>query len=254
MKLRYSLGNCTVTALYASNLMAVLAAGWALWVRRHSLGSRWDAGITVGVALYGLGSLLESAWPGMAAASYPLTGKYYLLPVLGNISYLAGTAVGLKSFYIRLLPDAEIGRFMRTWIAPVVAVAAAVMLLCALASTRTSTMPADYLYGVPLDGWLRVYFATYFASATVLLWAAVFGGWRLRGGPNSGAVIPLMAIATVGSLACLGHLVATLTGHGVPALALAGGYLATTVTALASGIYWRRRVAAMLGAPQRKPA
>lgn len=234
-------------ALHIANLLAVLAAGWALWVRRHSFGSRWDAGITVGVALYGLGSALESPWPAMAAASFPLTGKYYLLPALGNISYLAGTAVGLKSFYVRLLPDAEIGRFMRTWIAPVVAVAAAVMLFSAVASPQTSTMPAATLYGVPPDGWLRVYFATYFVSATVLLWAAVFGGWRLRDGANSGAVVPLMVIALVGSLACLGHLAATLTGHGMPALALAGGYLATTATALACGVYWQRRVAAMVG-------
>lgn len=235
-------------ALQAANIVAVLAAGWAIWVRRHSFGSRWDAGITIGVALYGLGSVLESAWPAMSAASYPLTGKYYLLPVLGNISYLAGTAVGLKSFYVRLLPDAEIGRFMRTWIAPVVALAATIMLLCAVASPRTSTMPADHLYGVPLDGWLRVFFTTYFVSVTMLLWAAVFGGWRLRDGTASGAVVPLMVIALVGSLACLGHLAALLTGHGVPALALAGGYLATTVTALACGVYWQRRVAAIRGA------
>lgn len=235
-------------ALYAANIAAVLAAGWALWVRRHSFGSRWDWAITVGVALYGLGSVLESAWPEMSAVSYPLTGKYYVLPVLGNISYLAGTAVGLKSFYVRLLPDAEIGRFMRTWIAPVVALAATVMLLCILASPQTSMMSADYLYGVALDGWLRIYFTTYFASVTVLLWAAVFGGWRLRDGTGSGAVVPLMAIALVGSLACLGHLAALLSGHGVPALALAGGYLATTVTALACGVYWQRRVAAIRGA------
>jgi hypothetical protein len=234
-----------LTALYVANAIAVLSACWALWVRRHSFGSRWDGGITVGVALYGLGSALESPWPSLSAASFPLTGTYYLLPVLGNICYLAGTAVGLKSCYIRLLPDAEIGRFMRTWIAPVVGVAAAVMLWCAIASPRTSTMPADSLYGLHLDGWLRVYFVTYFLSASMLLWAAVFGGFRLREGPNSGAVVPLMAIAFTGSLACLWHLVAIVSGRDQHAAALLGGYLATTVTALACGISWRRRVHAI---------
>lgn len=233
-----------MTALGLANAIAVVSACWALWVRRHSVGSRWDAGITIGVALYGLGSLLESPWPGVSAASFPLTGRYYLLPVIGNICYLAGTAVGLKSFYVRLLPDAEIGRFMRTWILPVVAVPATVMLLCALASSRTRTMPAYSLYGVPLDGWLKVYFVTYFVSVTLLLWAAVFGGIRLREGANAGAVVPLMAIAALGSLACLGHLVAVLLHHThpAPATALAGGYLATTMTALAAAIWWRRRV------------
>ena len=234
-----------MTVLHYANALAVLAAGWALWVRRDSFGSRWDGGITVGVALYGLGSVLESPWPAVAAASFPLTGTYYLLPVLGNISYLAGTAVGLKSFYVRLLPDAEIGRFMRTWIAPVLAVAAPVMLVCVLASPATATMPADFLYGVPLDGWLRIYFTTYFLSVTMLLWAAVLGGFRLRGGPKSAAVVPLMVIAMLGSLACLGHLGALLSGHGqlIATAALSGGYLATTVTALVCALSWRRRIA-----------
>lgn len=229
-------------ALHVANAGAVLAACWALWVRRHSFGSRWDAGITVGVALYGLGSALESPWPALSAMSFPLTGKYYLLPVVGNICYLAGTAIGLKSFYVRLLPDAEIGRFMRIWIAPVVTIAAVIMLACAVASPATSAMPADSLYGVPIDGWLRAYFVTYFLSATMLLSAAVFGGLRLREGPNAGAVVPLMLIALIGSIACLWHLVAILSGHDQHAAALFGGYLATTVTALACGISWRRRV------------
>ena len=234
-----------MTFLNLANAFAVLAACWSVWVRRQSFGSRWDAGITVGVVMYGIGSALESPWPSIAAMSFPVTGKYYLLPALGNVSYLGGTAVGLSSFFIRLLPDAEIGRFMRTWIAPVVGVAATVMLACVVASPHTSVMPADTLYGLPLDGWLRVYFTTYFLSVTALLGAAVFGGIRLRDG--SGAVIPLMVIALLGSLACLGHLAAILTGNNglTPTLALLGGYLATTVTALACGIYWRRRVAAM---------
>ena len=234
-----------MTALRVFNAVAVAVALWALWVRRDTIGSRWDGAITAGLALYGLGSALESPWPEVSAASEPLTGKYYLLPVLGNICYLSGTAVGLKSFYVRLLPDAEIGRFMRTWILPLVAVPAAVMLLCALASPRTSAMPADSLYGVPLDGWLRVYFVTYFVSVTMLLWAAVFGGFRLRGGPNAGAVGPLMVIAFIGSLACLWHLAAILSGRDQHAAALFGGYLATTLTALACGISWRRRVEAL---------
>ncbi len=242
-----------MTALLgAANAVAVSAAAWALWVRRHSFGSKWDAGITVGVALYGLGSVLDSPWPVASAASQPLTAKYYLLPVLGHICYLAGTAVGLKSFYVRLLPDAEIGRFMKTWIVPVVAAAAAVMLLCAIASPVTSSMTAASLYGVHHDGWLRVYFTTYFVSVILLLWAALFGGVRLWRAPNSGAAVPLMGIALIGSVACLGHLIAILSSHNhaAPALALSGGYLATTVTALACGIYWHRRVTDLTRAPQ----
>lgn len=106
-------------------------------------------------------------------------------------------------------------------------------------------MAADNLYSIHLDNWLRAYFTTYFLSVTILLGAAVFGGYRLRQGSNSGAVVPLMTIALIGSIACMGHLVDILTGHNhsAPQLALLGGYLATTATALACGIYWQRRVA-----------
>ena len=244
----------TVAALCFANAFAVLSAIWALWVRRYSFGSSWDGAISVGVALYGLGSALESPWPAVAAASFPLTGKYYLLPVLGNISYLAGTAMGLKSFYVRLLPDAEIGRFMRMRIMPVVVAAGTVMLLCAVASPMTATMPADHLYLVPLDGWLRMYFITYFVSVILLLGAAVFGGFRLLGGQSSGAAVPLMVIASVGSLACLGHLVAILTvgGHRVWMLALFGGYLATTVTALVCAVSWQRRIGDLTQPPSQR--
>ena len=106
-------------------------------MRRLSFGSRWDGPITVGVGLYGLAAALDSPWPAMPAASFPVTGTYYVLPALGHVCYLAGTAAGIRSVYIRLLLDEEIDAFMRTRITRVVGVAAVAMLGCLIASPVT---------------------------------------------------------------------------------------------------------------------
>ena len=240
-----------MTALYLANALAVLTATWAVWVRRHSFGSRWDAPITIGVALYGVASALDSPWASLARVSFPLTGKYYLLAVLGHLCYLAGTAAGLKSDYIRLMPDEDIGPFMKTRILPVVAIAAAVMLICFAASPKTSTLTADYLYDVTPDNWLRVYFASFLLTFTGLLWTTLYGVFRLREEPDSGAAVPLLFTVSTGSIGCLSFLVAILTGHPgiITALAWPVVFGATAVASVACAVFWRRRVAQLMQAP-----
>lgn len=243
-----------MTTLHFTNALAVLACAWAVWVRRLSFRSRWDAPLTVGVALYAVASALDAPWPAIAAASFPLSGKYYLLNTIGHICFLAGNAAGLKAIFARLLPDDEIGRFMRTQIVPVVAVASTVMLVCVIASPATSAMPADYLYAVPLDGWLRVYFCTFFLTMTATLWMAFFGALRLNEEPpRREPALPLLGTVSIGSLACLGFLAAIHTGMNELILKLwPVAYLATTAAALTCAVAWRHRIAA-LTAPANEP-
>lgn len=130
-------------------------------------------------------------WPQIGAASFPATGKNYLFNTAGHLCFLAGDAAGLKAVFIRLLPDDEIRHFMRGRVVPLVAAAGTVMVVCVVASPMTSTMPAAYLYGVPLDGWLRVYVATFFLTMVATLWMAFFGGVRIsQEPPGPGPVCP----------------------------------------------------------------
>lgn len=230
-----------------ANALAVLACIYAVWIRRMSFGSRWDAPLTVGVALYAAASALDAPWPDIAASSYPFTGKYYLLNTVGHICFLAGNAAGLRSVFMRLLPDDEIGTFMGTLVKPVVAIAATVMLVCVSASPITSAMPAHYLYAVPLDGWLRLYFCVYFLTMTATLWLAVFGGVRINlAPPGPGPAVPLLATATIGSVACLGFLTAILNGRADVITTLWPlAYLTTTAAALTCAFAWRRRMATL---------
>lgn len=234
-----------MTFLCVANALAVVTCIGAVLVRRHSFGSRWDAPLTAGIALYALASALDGPWPAIAAASHPLTGKYYLLNTLGHICYLAGNAAGVRSVLLRLLSDDELERFMKTSVVPIVGVASTIMLGSVLASPATSTMSANFLYAVPLDGWLRVYFTTFFLTMTATLWLAFFGGVRMRAEPpGAGAALPLMGTVSIGSIACLTFLAAILTGRSELIVTLWPiAYLATTAAALACAFSWRRRIA-----------
>ena len=236
-----------MTSLHFTNALAVLACAWAVWARRLSFRSRWDAPLTVGVALYAVASALDAPWPAIAAASFPLSGKFYLFNTVGQICFLAGNAWGVRAVCLRLLPDDELDRFMKTRIVPTVAIAATVMVACAIASPVTSTMPADYLYGVRLDGWLRVYFSTFFLTMAATLWMALFGIFRLgTRPPGPGAALHLMGTVSIGSLACLGFLAALLTDRSelIPRI-WPVAYLTTTAAALSCAFTWRRRIAAL---------
>lgn len=234
--------------LYAANIAVFIIAAWAVWARRLTLQSRWDAPITRGIALYGLGAALDSPWPGMAAASAPWTGKYYLLPALGHICYLSGS-VGIRSIYLRLLPDAAIGRFTRRFLVIPIATAAAVMLACLIASPVTSRMPADHLYLVRPDGWLRVYWLAFLGTLMGLALVSLYGLVRLRVDSRSVMVDLLIASQAVGMLGglaiALGVLAdrITITGFMVWPFVYAG----IAGGAIAAVAAWRHRMSVLFG-------
>lgn len=231
-----------MSAIYLANALTGLIASWAVWVRRDSFGSRWDGPMTVGILLYAVAALLDSPWTAVAEASYPLTGKYYLIPALGHIAYLFGTAAGIRSVYVRLVPDDYIGLFMRSRIMPVVYIAAVVMAVCVLASPATSTLSADYLYGLPLDGWLTTYVTTFFLTMTALMALTVFGVFQLRK-PPAVAALPLLGGAAVGCLAELVFLAGILSGRSELVLRVAWpmAYIAIIVGSVACASSWGHR-------------
>ena len=225
------------------NAVVVPVAAWALWVRRDPAHSRWDRPISAGIALFAVGAVLDSPWAGAAAASFPITGKFYLLNCAGHISYLLGATRGLKAVAQRLMPDDAIGPFMRTRILTPVLLAAVVMLVCLLASPRTSEMPAANLYFVTPDGWLVAYWAVYFLTLTGLNAVAVNGAFRLRSGPRSSTHDLLVGATALGTLACWGFFAAIVTGqHGlIENLAWPGSQIAIIIGAIACALSWRHR-------------
>lgn len=98
-----------MTALGVANIVLLVFVVWVVWERRLTFGSRFDSPITVGTVLFGAGVGLTSPWPVVAGVPFPFTGKYFALIVVGQFCFLAATAFGIKSVYVRLLS-------MRQWI------------------------------------------------------------------------------------------------------------------------------------------
>lgn len=238
-----------VGVLHVMNVAVIIVTGWALWVRRDSIGSKWDAPMTGAIALFAVGAALDSPWPAVGAASFALTGKFYLFTALGHISYLSGAALGLKTVCLRLTPDDAIESLMRSRVWPGVLTAAVVMMLCLISSPATSTMPAESLYQVRPDGWLIAYWIAYFGTMTAVNLVALNGANVLRREPDAVMVTPLAVATVVGTLACLAFFGAIVSGHGdgPHAVVWLGAYVAIIGGAVASALSWRRRARALAG-------
>lgn len=236
--------------LYLANVVVLVVAAWAVWERRLTFRSRWDAPITHGIVLYGLGAALDSPWPAVAAASFAWSGKYYLLTGLGHICYLCGS-VGIRSIYLRLLPDNAIDRFTRRFIMIPIAAAAAVMLACLIASPVTSTMPQPNLYLVPPDGYLRMYWVTFLGTLTGLAMVSLYGLARLRLDVRSVMINLLIGSQALGMLACLSIGFAVLTDRVQISGFLVWPFVYAGIVggAVAAVAAWRHRLLVLIGDP-----
>lgn len=234
--------------LAVSYALAVLVAGWAVWVCRLSFQSPWNSPKAITLALFGLGAALDSPWRAFAAASFPLTGKYYVLTVIGHICYLGACVFGIKQIYLRLLSDEAIGPFMKKRMAPVISCAAIVMVVFFAASPATSSLTADYFYRVRPDGWLIVYWLVYYGTLTALLCVAMYGTHQLRRDPRSVMVDLLMVALALGALSSVVSAVGMVTGRntGMPTLAWAAAYAGIAVGSAAAAFAWRRRMRNLL--------
>lgn len=235
--------------LIIANIAAIVVAAWAVWeFRLTTLQSRWDAPKSTALVLFALGALLDSPWRAVSEASFEWTGRFYFFTVLGHICYLTACASGVKYIYLRLLPDAAIGRFVRRRMVPAVVLATAVMVVSFSLSPATASLSADHLYLVRLDGWLAVYWFTFYATLLAILITAMFGVHRLRSDPRSVMLNLLMTSLGLGALSVVASALGLLTDHAesVRLYAWPITYAAIAVGAVAVVIAWRHRVWSML--------
>lgn len=235
--------------LAIANVVAVLVAAWAAWeLRLTTFRSRWDSPKTTALILFVLAAVLDSPWRVMSEASSSYTGRFYFLTVIGHICYLAACASGLKYIYLRLLPDAAIGPLVRRRLVPTVFTAAAIMVVAFTASPLTASMSADHLFLVRPDGWLKLYWLTFYGTLTTILLAAMYGLNRLRSDPRSVQLSLLLTSLGLGALSAVVSGVGLLSGHGesVRLFAWPLTYAAIALGAVAVVLSWRHRVGTML--------
>ncbi len=237
-----------MTALGVANIVLLVFVVWVVWERRLTFGSRFDSPITVGTVLFGAGVGLTSPWPVVAGVPFPFTGKYFALIVVGQFCFLAATAFGIKSVYVRLLSDEAMDPFMRRRIAPLIAVASVALVICFVASSLTLPRPVDQPSFGTLDGWLAASWLTYFGILAVLGLILSYGVARLRRDPRSVMHRALLLSLVPASLSAvvIGYALVS-SGHVNVWIAMwLINYVAFFGTAIAFVTQWRRRVRDLL--------
>lgn len=242
-----------MTVVRVANIVVVLVMAWAVWERRLTFQSRYDFPNTAAVALFGLGAALDSPWPAVSAASHALTGHYYAFMVLGHFCYMAGAAMGIKSVYMRLMPDDAIGPFLRRRIVLPILGAAAIMVISFAASPATSSLSVDHLYLASPDRWLTIYWVVHFGTITWLGIVVSYGVSRLRGDPRSVMLNPMLVSLVLAALAGVVIAVGLVLGHGqdvriVGWLVVYGSFIGGAVS---SALQWRHRVQSLLRPSER---
>lgn len=233
-----------VTAVWLANFLLLAFVMWVVWERRLTFGSRFDSPITIGTVLFGAGVGLTSPWPVVAGVAFPFFGKYFVLIVVGQLCFLSATAFGIKSVYMRLLPDEAVEPFMRRRIAPLIAVAVAALVTAFIASSLTLSRPVDRPSFAALDGWLAASWITYFGILAALGLILSYGVAKLRRDPRSVMLRMLLASLVAASLSAvfIGYALVS-SGHvNVWVVAWVINYAAFAGTAIAFVMQWRRRV------------
>lgn len=241
-----------LTVLRIAGPAVLVISAWAVWQRRATFGSRFDAAWTVAIVLFGVGAALDAPWPEIAAASYAPTGKYYVLNVVGHLCYLAGGAFVVRGIYLRLLPDAATTSFMRRWIVPSVVAAAVVMVSSFAMSSVPSTLPAQHLYLVVPDRWMTVYFVAHFGTATALGAVAGYGVFWLLRDPRAvllNVVLAALTAAAVSGGLMVGWSVITGRFETLRLVTWLLTYAAFAVASVTAALQWRHRIRALLQPP-----
>lgn len=241
-----------LSLLRFAGLTVFVVACWSVWVRRLTFGSRYDMPVTIAVALFGVGAALDAPWSAIAAASYPLTGRYYLLNAAGHLCYIAGAAISIGAVYRRLLPDDDIEPFVRRVVLPIAGGSALTMIVAIFLSRATTTLTADHLYVVAPDGWMKLYWLAHFGATSVFGAIACYGVLHLRRDPRGvwlNLLLTSLAVAAAAGGAFGGWVV--ITGRVGPAWLLAWllTYAAFASGAIATALQWMTRQQTLLRPP-----
>lgn len=239
-----------MTYLLIANVAALAVAVWAIWACRHSFRSRWDAPRTWALVFFALGAALDSPWRAFSEVS--VGGHHYVLTVIGHLCYLIAAGLGDTFIYLRLLPDPVVRGFVRRLIVPIIVVAGSVMVIAFAASPATASLSAPLLYLVRVDGWLTVYWLTYFGAVIALFGIGIFGVHRLRPDPRSVMLNLLQVALILAVVSAIASAWGILSGTNETTRLVAWPivYVAISAGALAVVHAWRHRVRSMLRPPE----
>lgn len=223
---------------------AVAAAGYAIWVRRHTLASSAERPLTLSVILCVVGFALISPQSSGVIGSFghALTGIWHLDTCAGDLCLLASQVCALSALLGGVFTDADRADWMRIWVQPIVTVVVPGMTTCIILTHALRTETPNILDARP-DGWLAGYWLL-LVSTTAYLWLAGLRVLRVlradrRSRRVANAYIVAMSCGVAGGALLMVWVLtgAEPLGHGLITWLLVGSAYAGTC--LAAAWSWR---------------
>lgn len=196
----------------------LIAAGCIIWRQRKGWRLRWTPAIWRSLAFQAGGFIL--CIPGQAdyigRVLFALTGTAHLRDYFGHLCFMCAAADVVCAMMCRLVPQRELeARAAR--IERPTAVAALIMLIAILGTSNLSDQGHADFFEVPLDGWLDVYWITYWAIIAYLLVYGMRLATVLRQDPQSRGAATMFLIADIIGVTSITLAVAVLIlGMAVP--------------------------------------
>lgn len=149
--------------------IALIVSAWAVWLRRLTWASRWEASTTLSVCLLGVGILLTSPMSDVTVgkALRGITGLYNLENWLGHVCIIGSASAILYSALCRLYDDDALDIILRRWVQPPVVLSIALLLAFFLVGDLGATeLP---MANQPPWGWAGAYYTLMCATVIYLL-------------------------------------------------------------------------------------
>ncbi|HEU0190603.1 MAG TPA: hypothetical protein VFR17_04945 [Mycobacterium sp.] len=225
---------------------AIASMVYAIWVRRHTVGSHieWPLTLSVLLCVAGIALVSPHAVPVVGTPLHALTGVWHLDTYAGDLCLLSSQISALYALLGSLFADEDRKTWMRYWIEPVAIVAMPQLAVCMILTKALRDGTPNILDATP-DGWLTGYWLVVCVAMTYIWLAGLRALWVLRRDRQSRPIAnAYIAAASCGVAACVLQMIWVFTGwqplgHGIITwLLLCSASVGTCLTAAWS---WRRK-------------
>ena len=226
-----------IAALFAITLACVI---WSLYARRSTWRCFGETGITLSVALQGMGLfLMTPAAAGSGRFLHALTGACNLEDYVGHVCFLA--AVSAVAYHVCWRVDTEIARNFKISVEIPGTITAAVM-FALLVIGHGGHVYRPYFFEIPLDLPLRLYWTLF---CVMMIWIMLYAGRAmlvLRMCHRSRPVINIYLLAAAaGILAAILAIATVLTHRQLLGINVFLACAPTVVVAFGAGYSWMRK-------------
>lgn len=225
-------------------IATVIVVAYSLWVRRHTWWSRWEASISLAIALEGAALLLMSPFASadLGPPLHRILGLWNVQQLLGHLCFVIAVAANIHHVMLRLTDQARVRPMFRRQV--VVPAVLGAVLLVAVFVIADADFHADLFSHDGSNSWLAIYWVVFGALLTYLSGYAGRVVMIARVDPRAKETVDLYLVSTIFGLALCAVVASTaLTSIDTSTVAWLCACLAVATFAYAAARSWRAKTA-----------